>query len=293
GSSGDAVSKLQKRLRVLGFASIAVDGGYGASTKAAVETLQKYMREMESDALAAVNAEGADDGQLTVEVNGVADPLLLDDFYDDAFPAIPADMNSGSAGRDVVRLQRRLAMLEYYYSALDGQYGSGTASAVTAFQRRNDLPETGAADHATLAALFNENAKKALKPYVLKVSTADQRVYAYAPDRNGEYTELVRTMKCSTGRNSSPTPTGTFTNTGPGARWHYFKKFNCWAQYAYYIQGDILFHSVLYNQKNGPVTQSSVNHLGSKASHGCVRLSVEDAKWIWNNCPANTTVIVY
>lgn len=294
GSSGEAVSKLQKRLRVLGFASIAVDGGYGASTKAGVENLQQYMQEMAGEALAAsTTGTGSTENGLAVEVNGVADPLLLDDFYSGSFPEIPADMSTGSAGRDVVRLQRRLSCLEYYYDGLDGQYGSGTASAVSAFQRRNGLPESGSADRATLAALFNENAKKALKPYVLKVSVSDQRVYAYAPDRNGDYTDLVRTMKCSTGRKGSPTPTGTFTDTAPGARWHFFKKFNCWAQYAFYIQGDIMFHSVLYNQKEGRVTQSSVNHLGSRASHGCVRLSVEDAKWIWNNCPANTTVIVY
>lgn len=292
GSSGDDVSKLQKRLRVLGFASIAVDGGFGASTQAGVETLQTYMRELEGEALAASGP--VDETQLTVEVNGVADPLLLDDFYSDSFPAIPADMDSGASGRDVVRLQRRLSMLEYYYSELDGQYGAGTAQAVTAFQRRNGLTETGVADHATLAALFDENAKKALKPYVLKVSIDDQRVYAYAPDANGDYTDLVRTMKCSTGRSGSPTPTGTFQeSTGPGARWHYFTKFNCWAQYAYYIQGDIMFHSVLYGSREGKVTQSSVNHLGSKASHGCVRLSVEDAKWVWNNCPSHTKVIVY
>jgi len=122
----------------------------------------------------------------------------------------------------------------------------------------------------------------------------DQRVYAYGLDANNEYTVLVRTMKCSTGKSGTPTPTGTFTNsTGPGARWHYFEKFKCWAQYAYYIQGDIMFHSVLYGQKEGRVTQSSVNNLGRRASHGCVRLSVEDAKWIWSNCPRNTTVIVY
>ena len=54
-----------------------------------------------------------------------------------------------------------------------------------------------------------------------------------------------------------------------------------------------MFHSVLYNQKGGPVTQSSVNNLGSKASHGCVRLSVEDAKWLYQNCPKGTKVIVY
>ncbi len=289
GSSGDAVSKLQKRLRVLGFASIAVDGGFGSSTKSGVENLQTYMREMEEDAVAASTAS-----ELTVEVNGVADPLLLDDFYSDSFPAIPAAMQNGSTGRDVVRLQRRLTTLEYYTSVLDGQYGSGTTEAVSEFQKRNGLEETGIADHTTLATLFDENAKKALKPYVLKVSTADQRVYAYAPDANGEYTQLVRTMKCSTGRKSTPTPTGTFQDsTCPGARWHYFTKFHCWAQYAFYIQGDIMFHSVLYNSKGGKVTQSSVNHLGSKASHGCVRLSVEDAKWIWSNCPAKTKVIVY
>ena len=294
GSSGDDVSRLQKRLRILGFASIAVDGGYGESTKTGVENLQQYMREMEGEVLAATaSPEGLDESQLSVEVNGVADPLLLDDFYSDSFPAVPAEMTTGSEGRDVVRLQRRLSCLEYYYSGLDGQYGSGTVQAVSDFQRRNDLPETGVADRNTMAALFNENARKALKPYVLKVSVDDQRVYAFAPDRNGEYTELVRTMKCSTGRKSTPTPKGVFTDTAPGARWHFFKKFNCWAQYAYYIQGGIMFHSVLYSQKGGKVTQSSVNHLGSRASHGCVRLSVEDAKWIWNNCPANTRVEVY
>ena len=293
GSSGDAVSKLQKRLRVLGFAAISVDGGYGESTKRGVETLQQYMRELEGDSIAASADVAGGSAQLTVEVNGIADPMILDDFYSDSFPAIPAAMSTGSSGRDVVRLQRRLAMLEYYYSSLDGDYGSGTAEAVASFQKRNGLSQTGQADRTTLETLFNENAKKALKPYLLKVSVSDQRVYAYAPDADGEYTNLVRTMKCSTGRKGTPTPTGTFQEgTGPGARWHYFKKFDCWAQYAYYIQGDIMFHSVLYNQKEGRVTRSSVNHLGSRASHGCVRLSVEDAKWIWSNCPQNTKVII-
>ena len=63
---------------------------------------------------------------------------------------------------------------------------------------------------------------------MLKVSVDKQRVYANAPDENEEYTVLVRTMKCSTGKNATPTPKGTFQNgTGPGARWHYFKKFKC------------------------------------------------------------------
>ena len=81
---------------------------------------------------------------------------------------------------------------------------------------------------------------------------------------------------------------------GPAGRWYYFKKFNCWAQYGYRIDGPILFHSVLYSEKDeSTLRKGSVYALGSRASHGCIRLKVEDAKWIYNNCPAGTTVVVY
>lgn len=298
GSSGDAVRTLQTRLRELGFSTVSTDGDYGAGTQTAVENLQQYMRDREEEALrqsdASIPADADLSDKLTIEVNGVADPLLLDDFYSESFPAIPAQMENGTINDDVVRVQRRLNNLEYFYGTLDGHYGGQTQEAITTFQKRNGLPQTGVADQATLSLLFSGDALKALKPYMLKVSISDQRVYAYGLDENNEYTELVRTMKCSTGLDSTPTPKGTFqATTGPGARWHYFKKFDCWAQYAYYIEGDILFHSVLYNEKGGPVTQSSVNNLGRKASHGCVRLSVEDAKWIYQNCPKATKIVVY
>lgn len=294
GSSGDDVKTLQTRLRELGFGIGSTDGDFGSTTETAVKELQQYMRNREETALAASTAGENVEDLLTIEVNGVADPILLEDFYSDSFPTIPDQMQSGSTGDDVVRLQRRLKGLEFFTGTLDGDYGSQTTEAVTTFQKQHGLSQTGVADAQTMAVLFSSDAQKALKPYMLKVSTADQRVYAYALDDNNEYTVLVRTMKCSTGKNATPTPTGTYqSTTGPGARWHYFKKYDCWAQYAYYIEGDIMFHSVLYGEKDGPVTRSSVNNLGRKASHGCVRLSVEDAKWIYYNCPAKTKIVVY
>ncbi len=317
GSSGEPVKELQRRLKYLGFMKGGIDGSYGATTTEGVKNLQTYLRQREMDALlaqsAAPNADADSDdiapappanasatendvdmSKVKTAVNGIADPLLLDTFYADSFPAVPNLLKEGDGGQEVVRLQRRLADLSYLYSAPDGDYGSVTANAVQAFQRRNSLSADGVAGHDTLSVLYSSEAIKAQKPYLLKVDTSKQRVYAYSPDNSGEYTVLVKTMKCSTGVNATPTPKGTFqSTTGPGARWHYFKKFQCWAQYAYYIKGDIMFHSVLYPTKNGKVTQSSVRNLGRKASHGCVRLSVEDAKWLWNNCPRNTTVIVY
>ena len=311
GSKGEAVTALQTRLKTLGFMMGAADGDYGPSTTRGVKALQQYLWDKERQRLLDEAGESVEAGEdasaepmptpepideksILIVVDGVCDPLLQEQFFADDFPAIPQMMLPGSSGPEVLRLQRRLADLEYLFSSLDGAYGDATKAAVADFQKRNKLTEDGHAGAMTLEVLMSENAKKALKPYVLKISIDKQRVYAYAPDANEEYTKLVRTMKCSTGLSATPTPKGTFQNgTGPGRRWHYFKKFTCWAQYAFYIQGDIMFHSVLYGSQGGRVTQSSVNNLGRRASHGCVRLSVEDARWIWEHCPARTKVVVY
>ena len=207
------------------------------------------------------------------------------------------DMQRGSKGDEVSRLQRRLASLWYLSGYdVDGQFGPATESALKYFQKRNKLEETGVADKETQLLLFSEDATKSDRPYhmyKIKVSVKDQRVYVYKWV-NGDYTELVKTMICSTGTYENPTPLGTFSSGGCLGRWYYFKKFDCWAQYAYQINGPYYFHSVIFSQKDeSTLRQGSVNALGSRASHGCIRLKVEDAKWIYNNCPAGTTVVVY
>ena len=161
------------------------------------------------------------------------------------FEVYRVDMERGSrdtnALGEVHRLQRRLDSLLYLEGGIDGIFGGGTESALKYFQKRNKLAETGVADEETQRALFSESAVKSDRPkcmYMLKISVADQRVYAYKWV-NGSYSQLVRTMKCSTGTTSDPTPLGTFTAGGPCGRWYYFKKFDCWAQYAYRINGRI------------------------------------------------------
>lgn len=307
GDSGDSVWELQQRLILLGFMQGSPDGEYGNVTYMAVKELQAYMQEVGAaqtpssditappeipEGKAEETAAPAGDG--TISQNGIADPVLLDDFFSPDFPAVPSPKRNGDKGPDVKRIQRRLQGLEYIFVFPDGAYGNGTEEAVRAFQQRNGLSADGVAGAETLSLLFSGEARPALKPYVLKVSTKDQRVYAYAPDEEENYTRLVRTMKCSTGAKGTPTPKGTYqASTSPGARWHYFKDFHCWAQYAFYIQGDIMFHSVLYGSRGGKVTSSSVRNLGRRASHGCVRLSVADAKWVYENCPIHTKIIVY
>ncbi len=123
--------------------------------------------------------------------------------------------------------------------------------------------------------------------YTLRVDTINQVVSAYRG------AELVRQMICSSGTDADATPLGTFP-TGTQYRWGYFTKFDVWAQYWTRIDGPILFHSVLFQKKDeSTLISSSVNNLGRRASHGCIRLRVIDAKWIFDNCPSKTPTIVF
>ena len=59
------------------------------------------------------------------------------------------------------------------------------------------------------------------------------------------------------------------------------------------IEGNILFHSVLYSEKDtSTLREGSVYALGSPASHGCIRLSVKNARWLFEHCKRGTAVIV-
>ncbi len=228
-------------------------------------------------------------------VTGVLDEPQRTRLYDRGLTVFRQALFEGDDGSEVRRVQRRLASLKYADHPVDGIFDVKTAAAVSLFQLASDLTDTGAADGKTQQAMFSEGAvanDQPLYDYLLKINTKKQIVTAYAWE-DGEYTRVARKMVCSTGLDETPTPAGTYRATGPVARWCYFPSYSCWAQYAFRIKGGVLFHSVLYQQaKETTLIKGSVKKLGQKSSHGCVRLSVEDAKWIFEHCSAGTTVIV-
>ena len=78
------------------------------------------------------------------------------------------------------------------------------------------------------------------------------------------------------------------------ARWGYFPTWDSHAQYLTRIDSANAFHSVLYSAADeSTLSVKSYNALGTPASHGCVRLYVSDAKWIYDNCSAGTIITVY
>ena len=93
---------------------------------------------------------------------------------------------------------------------------------------------------------------------------------------------------CGPGKPSTPTVKGEFTIYGRGKSFG-SKTYTCW----YYTQfyGNYLFHSVLYN--HGSMTQIQDGTLGKQVSHGCVRLDINNAKWLYDNIPNGTKVVIY
>lgn len=91
---------------------------------------------------------------------------------------------------------------------------------------------------------------------------------------------------CSAGAPSTPTPTGEYTVTGKG--YSFGHGYTCY----YYTQfyGDYLFHSIPYYQGTFNPMDS---RMGMHISQGCVRLPIDRAKWIWDNVPLATKVVIY
>lgn len=132
-------------------------------------------------------------------------------------------------------------------------------------------------------------------PYYIKVNNKANVVTIYKKDANGNYTIPYKAMICSIGK---ATPEAGNIYTIPGGTWDRWTwgqmVGGVWAQYYTRIKGSILFHSVPYTAKDKSTLEYwEYDKLGTKASAGCIRLTVEDAKWIYDNCKPGTKVEFY
>ena len=127
-------------------------------------------------------------------------------------------------------------------------------------------------------------------PYYIKVNVAMNCVTIYGKDGNGEYTQPITSMVCSTG---SDTPTSGVFKLGNRREWHALFG-DVFGQFVTNITGNILFHSVPYTAiAHNALEYWEYDKLGTSASMGCVRLRVSDAMWIYYNCAYGTQCEFY
>ena len=136
GSTGSAVKDLQTKLKKLGYYDAYVDGDYGDTTVAAVKAFQKKYN---------LTADG---------IAGKETLRKLDSVYKNANSDKDDDsLRMGDSGSAVKDLQTKLKKLGYYSGTVDSTFGSGTYTAVRAFQKKYNLTADGVAGSETLKKL--------------------------------------------------------------------------------------------------------------------------------------------
>lgn len=135
------------------------------------------------------------------------------------------------------------------------------------------------------------NVKKVVdSKYYIKINNESNVVTIYKKDSKGEYKTPVKAFICSIG---DATPESGVYSMSDKYTWRLLQG-NVYGQYACRITGHILFHSVPYtSQDKSTLEWWEYDKLGTKASLGCIRLKVEDAKWIYDNCASGTKVEFY
>jgi N-acetylmuramoyl-L-alanine amidase len=189
-------------------------------------------------------------------------------------PTAPPPTPVNAATKD---LQTTLVALGYLASgAADGEPGPQTTNAIIAFQKWQGLPRDGQAGPATVAALAS-----ASRPSPVTRGGSGKRIeilldrqLALAIDDN----RVVRTIAVSSGAPATPTPPGSYTVFGRYAKW-WSVPFQDWLPWSLQFVGGIALHEY----PNVPVTP---------ASHGCVRQTRFDARWLYDFTPLGTPVRV-
>ena len=141
-----------------------------------------------------------------------------------------------------------------------------------------------AAEAITDRALRMAQAQGSNTNWYLAVDVKNHRTMVFK--RSGGSWMLVKNWLCSVGAPSTPTVLGTYSVGIKG--YSFGEGYTCY----YYTQfwGDYLFHSVKYYQGTFNVKDG---RLGQDVSEGCVRLPIQQAKWIYDNIPEDTTVRTY
>ncbi|MCP1101217.1 glucan-binding YG repeat protein [Aequitasia blattaphilus] len=121
--------------------------------------------------------------------------------------------------------------------------------------------------------------------YLLAVDCNTHHVGVF--ERSGGSWTNIAYWLCGDGAPGTPTIKGVYH---VGIKGHHFVSHGLYCYWYTQILGDYLFHSVPYYPGGNAVYD---DRLGVGVSAGCVRLPIDQAKWIYDTIPSGTTIVIY
>lgn len=188
--------------------------------------------------------------------------------------ASAAKLRYGDRGSAVVSLQRHLVALGYLQrGAVDGTFGDETWYAVVAFQGWEQIKRDGVVGRETRRALRDARPPQPWQrlPRALEIDLTRQVLLIV------EGGAVRRIVHASTGARSR-TPEGRFS-VGRRLRKSWSPRYHVWLRYALYFHGGFAIHAFPFVPDQ-------------PASHGCVRIPVEDARLVFDAAPLGTPVLI-
>lgn len=133
---------------------------------------------------------------------------------------------------------------------------------------------------------INEQSISSNTKYLLHVDLKNQRTNIYKGSKNSW--KLIKSFTCSSGIINEETPTGVYTIKERG-KWFFSNSYKQGGRYWVQFYGDYLFHSLPMDETETNIVDYT---LGKPSSHGCIRLRENDSKWIYDNVPRDSKVII-
>ena len=175
----------------------------------------------------------------------------------------------------------------YYFNAKSGVMAANTTVQGIKVDK-SGLPSGG--NNAVEMLLKAQNYGSGTK-YLILVNRSAHKVAVYQGSRNNW--KQIYYWSCSVGKvikGKSITPAGNFRVSG-------YKIYRFGAQsrsfYCTVLSSGNMIHSVQYAHGDSSPVHVVDGRLGYHITNSCIRLLVQNAKWVYNNCHEGTAVIVY
>jgi peptidoglycan hydrolase-like protein with peptidoglycan-binding domain len=198
----------------------------------------------------------------------------------------PAGLGIGAHGPAVLAINERLAQLRYDPGAVDDRFGYGTYYAVVAFEKVHSLPRNGRITPNVAAAMVADGLPVAMvagaEPTRAEIDLSRQVLFFWQGSR------LARILPVSSGFGGhycgddgscgiAVTPVGSYRATSKIRGPHKSPLGELWDP-VFFNQG-----IAIHGEPSVPVVP---------ASHGCVRIPMQDSVWMYNQLALGTPVYV-